>query len=368
METSIWEAETFVRKRDIIIIGAGFSGLWTALSLKEKFPKNSILVVERASFSQGASSRNAGFACFGSLTEVLSDFQKMGSEKTLSLVEMRFRGLQKIQEYFPATKIDFEYSGGYEIINNEKPLLEMEEVNSLLKEITKLEHTYIKVDDKIKEFGFANSKHLVLNPLEGGLHPGKLLQELMKKCREQEVEFLFGAEVIEVIEHLQKVEVFLKDGRQIYSEEVVYCTNAFSHRFFIKDIAPARGQVLLTSPIENLTISGTFHYDEGYYYFRNLGDRILLGGARNLDFENEETYNIGLSERIQNHLEKFLKEIILPKSTYTIERRWSGIMAMGNEKTPLIERLSQRQLCAVRLSGMGVALAPIVGEKITSLI
>jgi hypothetical protein len=33
-------------------------------------------------------------------------------------------------------------------------------------------------------------------------------------------------------------------------------------------------------------------------------------------------------------------------------------MAMGAEKTPIVKQLSERQFCAVRLSGMGVALAP----------
>jgi succinate dehydrogenase/fumarate reductase flavoprotein subunit len=85
--------ETFYRKRDIIIIGAGFSGLWAAISIKEKSPEKSVLIIERNAVPLGASTRNAGFACFGSLTEVIADSQKMGWEKTLDLVRMRFEGL-----------------------------------------------------------------------------------------------------------------------------------------------------------------------------------------------------------------------------------------------------------------------------------
>ena len=100
MNPSIWELETFYRKRDVIIIGAGFTGLWSAISIKEKFPEKSVLVVERSSVPIGASTRNAGFACFGSFTEIIADGEKMGWEKTLDLVKMRFDGLKKIQEYF----------------------------------------------------------------------------------------------------------------------------------------------------------------------------------------------------------------------------------------------------------------------------
>jgi hypothetical protein len=78
---SIWELETFYRKREIVIIGSGFSGLWTAISIKEKHPEKSVLIIERNAVPLGASTRNAGFACFGSLTEVIADSQKMGWEK-----------------------------------------------------------------------------------------------------------------------------------------------------------------------------------------------------------------------------------------------------------------------------------------------
>ena len=56
---------------------------------------------------------------------------------------------------------------------------------------------------------------------------------------------------------------------------------------------PARAQVLITKPIKNLQIKGTFHLDKGYYYFRNIDNRILFGGGRNLDFKTEETSEFG---------------------------------------------------------------------------
>ena len=71
---------------------------------------------------------------------------------------------------------------------------------------------------------------------------------------------------------------------------------------------------------------------------------------------------------MQNHLEQFLKEVILQNQNFKIAHRWSGIMAMGSDKSPIIEKISARQIAAVRLSGMGVALAPKVGEIVADLI
>ncbi|KMQ60050.1 hypothetical protein ACM46_17530 [Chryseobacterium angstadtii] len=366
---SIWELETFYRKRDIIIIGSGFSGLWTAVSIKEKYPGKSILIIERNTTPLGASTRNAGFACFGSLTEVISDSRKMGWDKTLKLVKMRYEGLQKIRRYFKNSEIDFDLNGGYEILNNDEPLQQLDEVNEKLKIITGLDKTYFLNQEKIKEFGLGKSEFLIENPCEGSLHSGKLLQKLLEKCYELKVEFLFGTEVEKINECEEEGEVHLLEALSVKADQVIYCTNAFSSKFMEKEeLIPARGQILLTEPIEDLKLQGTFHYDEGFYYFRNLGNRILLGGGRNQDFKTEETTNFETTEFLQNHLENFLKEVILPGQDIKIALRWSGIMAMGSEKTPIVKQLSNRQFCAVRLSGMGVALAPKIGEIVAGMI
>ncbi|MDR6457082.1 glycine/D-amino acid oxidase-like deaminating enzyme [Chryseobacterium vietnamense] len=365
---SIWELDTFYRKRNIIIIGAGFSGLWTAISVKEKYPEKSVLIIERNPVPLGASTRNAGFACFGSLTEVIADSEKMGWEKTLELVTMRYDGLQKIRQYFKKDEIDFNLNGGYEIVNNEEPLSRIEAVNEMLKTITGLDQTYTLKQNKIQEFGLGKSEFLIENPCEGSLHSGKLLQKLLEKCHELKIEFLFGTEV-QHIEEADDVEVHLSTNLSVTADQLIYCTNAFTSKFLKKEnIVPARGQVLLTEPIEGLKLNGTFHYDEGYYYFRNVGNRILLGGGRNQDFKTEETTAFETTEFLQNHLENFLREVILPYKDFKIALRWSGIMAMGEEKSPIVKQVSKRQFCAVRLSGMGVALAPKIGEMVAEMI
>ena len=152
------------------------------------------------------------------------------------------------------------------------------------------------------------------------------------------------------------------------AEQVLVCTNAFAKTLLPDlDILPARGQILLTEPIEGLKIKGTFHYDEGFYYFRNLDNRLLLGGARNKFLSEEETFSAGTSEHVQDELERFLREIVLPGVPYQINLRWSGTMAVGKEKKPIVQKISDRIFCAVRMSGMGVALAPQLGKKVAGM-
>ena len=84
------------------------------------------------------------------------------------------------------------------------------------------------------------------------------------------------------------------------------------------NLQPARAQVLITKPIQNLPIKGTFHLDRGYYYFRNIHDRILLGGGRNLDFEGETTTQLETTEVIQKELHRILLVVVEYATTKTL--------------------------------------------------
>ena len=97
---SVWEKESFFAPSDIVIAGSGLVGLWSAYYLKRRDPSLRITIVERGLIPTGASTRNAGFACFGSLSELIADAREMGEDKMLELVEMRFKGLKRIRKTF----------------------------------------------------------------------------------------------------------------------------------------------------------------------------------------------------------------------------------------------------------------------------
>ena len=373
---SIWEKESFFAPQDIVIVGNGFVGLWSAFHLKKKKPNLKITIVDRGTIPNGASTRNAGFACFGSLSELIQDEKIMGTEKMLELVEMRYKGLQTIQKYFSKNEIDFDLCGGYELYDeidtkSSKKLIEnIEYLNSLLQPITKTKQTFNLIDSKIPDFGFGKTKHLIKNKLEGYLHSGKLVQALLQKVQSMGVQVFTGTEIKTAEKINGQIELRTKPHFHLITKQLLICTNAFAKDLLPElDIVPARGQVLVTSEITNLPWRGSFHSDEGFYYFRNIGKKVLLGGARNKALAEEETTKMDISINIQEELERYLNEVVLPKQKgqYTIDYRWSGIMAMGSEKMPIIKEVQPNIFCAVRMSGMGVALAPIVGNSVATL-
>ncbi len=309
---SVWENETFYAPQDIIIIGSGFAGLWSAFYLKKKNPKLKITILEKGIIPSGASTRNAGFACFGSLTELLADEQKMGTDNMLQLVEMRFKGLERIRSAFNKKDIDIEMCGGYELFPSQEEYLaedldsQITYLNELLKPIVK-KKTYTAADKTLPQFGFKQINHLIRNNLEGYLHSGKLTQALLRHVQASGVQVLNAVEVKSFEKAGKYVTVKTNHAFTLSAKQLLICVNGFAKKLLPKlDVEPARGQVLVTSPIKKLPWKGTFHYKQGFYYFRNLGDRVLLGGARNIAIEEETTYAQDTTGVIQQELEKFL--------------------------------------------------------------
>lgn len=372
---SVWEKESFFAPADIIIAGSGLVGLWSAYYLKKKKPSLRITVVERGIVPTGASTRNAGFACFGSLTELLADIDHMGEDKMLELVALRFKGLAKIRKTFRDREIAYERFGSYELLAPAAKLTDsndlrsaIDKMNRRLKKITGEQKTFRLRNDKLRTFGFAGMQYLVESRTEGQLHSGFLCQSLLRLVQSLGVTILNNIDITGYEKTGGHLLLHTQHPFSLTAGQLLVCTNAFARQLLPQlDISPARGQVLVTTPIDALPFKGTFHFDEGFYYFRNLGDRVLLGGARNQAFEEETTTDMSLTGTIQQELERFLRDVVLPGRHFTIDTRWAGIMGMGGEKTPIVRALNDQVFCAVRMHGMGVALAPVIGEQVAAL-
>ncbi len=383
MAISTWEQSTYYAPKDVVIIGCGFVGLWTAYELINKYPKMQITILERGVIPSGASTRNAGFSCFGSVSELMYDVELMGEANMLETVKMRYDGLQKIQRTFDKKTIDYDQFGGYELFEKNGPYdiqqldKDIAYLNKILAPVLKTPKKngkylpiYTNETKKIKQFGFQAIEALAFSPFEGQLNSAKLVLALQQTVQSKGVQILFNTEVKKFKSHKKGVTIQTNLEAPLETKQLLICTNGFTKQLMPSlDVVPARGQVFITEPIPNLKFKGTFHFDEGFYYFRNVGNRLLLGGARNKDFKNEKTYSLETSPIIQKTLEDFMMKRILPKGSKKpkIELRWSGTMGMGKIKKPIIEELQPNIFCAVRMSGMGVAIAPIVAERAVKL-
>lgn len=372
---SYWEQQSLLQYDDIVL-GSGITGLSTAITLKEQYPQRRIAVLERGIMPTGASTRNAGFACIGSLTEILADLEHMPADDIVQLVALRKEGLQLLRERLGDDRIGYREHGSYELISDKEiaALQRLDEVNELLWPILGMP-AYLPANELIKPFGFdpGFTKALVLNNCEGELHTGKMMRALIDLAITKGIEVKTGCEVIGYEDGSDGVNVIVQ--REWMNETISFsagrlaiCTNAFARQLLpAADITPGRGQVLITAPVPGLPFKGVYHFDEGYYYFREIDGRVLFGGGRNLDFEGETTTEFALNQKIQQDLENKLRHTILPNIPFTVENRWSGIMAFGESKRPIVKQLTPRLFVAARMGGMGVAIGSAVAKELAAL-
>lgn len=209
---------------------------------------------------------------------------------------------------------------------------------------------------------------MIYNPYEGQLHTGKMMRTLLNKVYSLGVMVLNDCEIKKVENEGTNVSLTTTQGN-FKTGKVVLATNAFANQLFPElKVIPGRGQVLVTKPIAGLKLKGTYHFNEGYYYFRNIDGRVLFGGGRNLDYATEETWDFGHTDKVKGQLVSYLKEVILPGQNFEVDYWWSGIMGFGEDISPIVKRLEPNVFCAVRCNGMGVAMGSLVGEEVAELV
>lgn len=359
MKWSFWEKEVFTTAYDFAIVGAGIVGLRAAWILKECYPKAKVAVFERGIFPHGASTRNAGFACFGSIGELLADLETESEEVVHQRFLTRINGLEKLRRHVPDEAMDFEDCGNWELFTEEH------EFDRCQNHISRF-NTWMN-ESPLHQAGFTEDRvrglSAIRNSGEGMLHSGKLSRFMQKRCRELGVEFFFGAGVRALSENRLHFEY-----GELQARHILCATNGFTKTVMPEmDVVPGRGSILVSKPMAGFPWRGAFHYNEGYTYFRNVGDRLLIGGARNIDLPTETTDSMHINSEIKAHLLEFVRSTLAIDSL-EIEDEWSGIMGFAPGKNPIVKRVNNHLTVAVGLSGIGVAVGFQVAEDAVALL
>ena len=370
---SYWEQTAFLNEADVIIIGSGLVGLSAALSLKRQQPMQRITVLERGFLPSGASTKNAGFACFGTVSEQLAMVQESSEDEMIHMVDYKYRGLKRLRANLGDNNIRYEQHGGYELFTGDEKhpmsyyLEGLPYLNKVLSKVVGSTDIYAVVDHKINGFGFQGVNKMIVNRFEGQIDTGRMMRVLLHKVYQAGILVLNSCDVTGIENHENSQRVFTNRG-YFLTKRVVLANNAFANQLYPElDVTPGRGQVLITKPITNLKLRGTYHIEQGYYYFRNVDNRVLFGGGRNLDLKAEETTEFGHTELVHQKLKSYLNEMILPGQNAEVDYWWSGIMGFG-QTGPIVKQLKPNVFCAIRCNGMGIAMGSLVGEEVAELV
>jgi len=361
-KSSFWEKDSFLKPYDLIVIGAGIVGLSSALFYKRKVPEARVLVVDKGFIPEGASTRNAGFACVGSITEHAADMEKETEANIKERIKLRYEGLQLLRQTLGDAKIGYENCGGYEVFTSP---LKFEEAKDYVPRFNEWMNELVG-EPEVYQTKKLNGYPVIYNRLEGALHPGKMMQELIKQVQTEGIHIRWNT----MVKELDVNGILRLEGKgELQAEQVLTATNGFTKRIMPDlDIKPARGFVMVSAPWPEIPWKSTFNYDRGYIYFRNVGDRLLLGGGRNIAVDDETDDQFGINEKIKNYVIGFAKETLRLPDDIAIEHEWSGIMGFTPTKTPVLKRLDDCRVVAAGLSGMGIAIGMGVGKKAANIL
>jgi gamma-glutamylputrescine oxidase len=349
-QPSWWEIRHLHTRYDLAVVGAGLTGLFTALFFKRLNPGSNVIVLERGYYPDGASTRNAGFACFGSAGELLDDLKYETKAEVFSRLEARFKGLERLRHEMGDENLCFEQPGGYELFTDratfDRATANLSLFNQWLEQLSGFDRVYSPVTYQ--------SYDAIYCSLEGRIDSGRFMKALIEKVADSGVEIRWNSKVINTGQN----NVELDCGVVIGTDKILLATNGFTSDIVPgTGIRPARGYVFVTKPISNLAWNGIFHYDCGYYYFRDLpGNRMLIGGARNHDKQTEETASRSINSKIKSQLIAFANDILKLPEGWEIDHEWTGTMGFAKTKTAVCKMLDKNLYVAAGLSGMGVAI------------
>lgn len=368
---SFWEKNTYFENLDFVVIGAGIVGCSAAIHLRKKYPDAKILILERGFLPMGASTKNAGFACFGSVTELIDDLSHIPEHEVWNTVQKRWDGLNYLKEIIGEQHLGWLQYGSWDLIDEHtdaRPYRDkIEYLNSNIEMITGQKNVYAEDKNVAGNFGFSGIPTSFKNTLEGQIDTGKMMLRYHQLMIANDIRLIHGIDV-KAIDNNGSNAILDTSIGEIKAGQALICVNGFAEAFLgDQEVKPARSQVLITKPIDNLRIKGTFHYQMGYYYFRNIGNRVLFGGGRHLDFGSETTAEFGNTDLIISHLLQKLKSNFLPDTPFEPDYCWSGIMGVGASKTPIVKRMNANTIVGVRMGGMGVAIGSLIGKEAAEL-
>jgi glycine/D-amino acid oxidase-like deaminating enzyme len=295
---------------DLLIIGAGFTGLWTALLAKEENPARDIVLLEAGTAAIGASGRNGGFMDASITHGFLNGYSRWRAEIS-TLYAFGIQNLTEIESTLQRYNIECDYQRSGEVDVATEPYMLDD-----FKHIIDIAKPY---NIKFQYLDREQLQEVVKSPIYiGGLkrwdssivNPAQLAWGLRKACLNLGVQLYENTPVTKLSEEKNKV-IARTPHAQVHANKVALATNAFPP--LLKEIkqyvVPVYDYALMTEPLTpSQRDSIGWHGREGlsdgnnqFHYFRTTADgRILWGG-----YDAVYHWNNGFGTHLENRPASF---------------------------------------------------------------
>ncbi|MEV1048489.1 FAD-binding oxidoreductase [Streptomyces sp. NPDC049916] len=353
---------------DLLVVGGGYSGLWTALIAKERDPGRDVVLIEGHEVGWAASGRNGGF-CAASLTHGLANGVERWPKEIATLEELGERNLDAIEAAVARYSIDCEFERTGEIDVATEPH-QLEELREWHEEIVKLGITGIDFLDRDALRAEVDSPTFL-----GGLwdrrgvamlHPAKLAWGLKRACRELGVRIYESTRGLDLVRCGPGMAVRTPYGR-VFARRVALGTNIFPS--LVKRVRPYTVPVydyaLMTEPLtpeqlESVGWNGRQGLGDSanqFHYFRLSADNRILWGGYDAIYPYGGKLNADLDQRPETFL-KLAEQFFtcFPQlSGLTFTHAWGGAIDTCARFTAFFGTAHQGRVAyAAGYTGLGV--------------
>jgi glycine/D-amino acid oxidase-like deaminating enzyme len=352
------------RSADLVVVGGGYTGLWTALQAKQRDPDARVVILEAKSIAWAASGRNGGF-CEASLTHGELNGENRFPRELEQLTRLGVENLDEIETTVRELSLDcdFERTGALAVALERYQLEDLRAAHNGTTEIFfDGEAMRAEVNSPTYLGGLWSMRETAM------VHPAKLAMELARACTDAGVEIFENTLVTGLDSELRSgpVSVMTKDGF-VAADRVALATNVFPSllkRFRLHTV-PVYDYVLMTEPLSDAQLAsigwgrrqGIADTGNQFHYYRLSADnRILWGGydaiyhyGGRIRAEYEDRPDS--FEKLARHFFTTFPQLEGVKFTH----RWAGVIDTSSRFCAFFGRARQRRVSyAAGFTGLGV--------------
>lgn len=349
---------------DVCIVGAGYTGLSTALHLAQQGVDVVLLDAHRVGW--GASGRNGGQVGPGFNMDQTSLEKKMGRESAHKLWAASVEAVDLVRRLIDTYDLDCEWVDG--VVFAEWRQRNLKAGSDYVKKL-RTDYGYSKLQTlSASEISAMLGTHVyaggILDQSAGHLHPLKYAIGLARVATEAGIRLFEGTQVLDVKEN-SSVVVTTEQGR-VSADNIVLACNGYIgqlHSDIASRVMPINNFIVATEPLDAIApevVAADVAVADSKFvvnYFRLTRDkRLLFGGG--------ETYGLRFPKDIRALVAKPLRKIYPQLASVSLDYAWGGTLAITTTRMPYIAQLGNNALSASGYSGHGIALATLTGKVI----
>ncbi len=362
----------------VVIVGAGFAGLATAIGLVERGYQD-VVVLEAETVGYGASGRNGGFVMAGYSLPEHKLMQQLGQNRARELYQLTRSAQGKIKQRIGQYKIDCD------LVEQGIVLADWFNKERALKQ--HLDFMNKKMQAGWEYMSASTLRQWVDSPRYGAgllevdgahFHPLKYLHGLARRLTAQGVGIYEHSPVTAIHQCPDGWALALSNGQNVRCSQVVVCAGGYIEGLKVpampmaKGVLPVATYVMTTEPIgtalDGCVPGNAAVYDTrfAFDYYRKLvldgtnSGRLLWGGRIAIAQPS--------ADRIAEWLKQDLLRVFPTLSAVKVDAAWGGLMGYTRPQMPSIQQSQPGLWHALGFGGHGVCSTTVAGEIIAAAI